>query len=138
MRGTLAVIAGIVSGMIAMMAVSFVGNLLFPIVAPPIAGNAIEQATVAFAYASTELKLCYVLAWFVGGLVAGLVAKRISGSGAATWTSIAILTVLTAVNMFVLPYPVWMEFANVLAPLLGGLMGNHLVEARDPDATTVR
>ncbi|MGQ0661432.1 hypothetical protein [Sphingosinicella sp.] len=130
MRATLAVIAGILAGMAAMMAVSFVGSLAFPIVAPPTPGGAIEQATAAFAHAPMGLKLFYVLAWFVGGLVAGVVAKLIVPSGRIAWTAIAILTALTALNMFVLPYPVWMEIANVLAPLLGGLVGNHLIAAR--------
>ena len=40
--------------------------------------------------------------------------------------------------MFVLPYPVWMEIANVLAPLLGGLIGNHLVAARATPAEPSR
>jgi hypothetical protein len=130
MRATLAVIAGILTGFAAMMAVSFAGSALFPIVAPPAPGGAIEQATAAFSHASTELKLCYVLAWFVGGLVAAAVAKLIAPSGRVAWTAAAILTVLTGINIFVLPYPVWMEIANIVTPLLGGLVGNHLIRAR--------
>jgi hypothetical protein len=134
MRATLAVIAGILAGFAAMMAVSFAGSSLFPIVAPPTSGNPIEQATAAFSHASTALKLCYVLAWFVGGLVAAFVAKRIVPSGRVAWTAAAILTVLIAINMFILPYPVWMEIANIVAPLLGGLVGNHLVRgSADPE-----
>ena len=130
MRATLAVIAGILAGFAAMMAVSFAGSALFPIVAPPTSGNEIERATAAFAHASTALQLCYVLAWFVGGLVAAAVAKLIVPSGRIAWTAAAILTVLTAINIFVLPYPVWMEIANIVTPLLGGLVGNHLIRAR--------
>lgn len=137
MRATLAVIAGIVAGIAAMMAVSFVGSALFPIVAPPAAGGAIEQATAAFSHASTELKLFYVLAWFVGGLAAGIVAKLIAADGRIAWVAIAVLTVLIAVNMFILPYPVWMEIATVVAPLLGGLIGNHLVGARAEPAADI-
>ena len=137
MRATLAVIAGIVAGIAAMMAISFVGSALFPIVAPPAPGGAIEQATAAFTHAPTALKLFYVLAWFAGGLAAGLVAKLIVPSKRVGWTAVAILTVLTAINIFVLPYPVWMEIANIVAPLLGGLIGNHLVSDRaEPAAET--
>lgn len=132
MRATLAVIAGIVAGIAAMMAISFIGSALFPIVAPPAPGNEIERATAAFSYASTELKLFYVLAWFVGGLAAGAIAKWIAPSGRIAWVAVAVLTVLIAANMFILPYPVWMEIATVMAPLLGGLVGNHLVRAREP------
>ena len=72
MRATLAVIAGILAGIAAMMAMSFVGSALFPIVAPPAPGGAIEQATAAFAHASTGAQaVLIVLAWFVGGLVGG-------------------------------------------------------------------
>lgn len=130
MRATLAVIAGVLVGMAAMMAVAYVGDMLFP--TPPMraSGGAIEQATAAFANTPLQMRLCLVLAWFIGGIVAGVVAKLIVRDGRIAWTAIAILTVLTAVNIFILPYPVWMEIANVLAPLLGGLVGNHLVSAR--------
>lgn len=138
MRATLAVIAGILAGIVAMMAVSFAGSALFPIVAPLTPGGAIEQATAAFAHASTELKLFYVLAWFVGGLVASVVAKLVGGNGRIAWTAVGILTLLTAVNIIVLPYPVWMEIANVLMPVIGGLIGNHLVaERHDADAAPI-
>ena len=130
MRATLAVIAGILAGMAAMIAVSYAGDLLFPTMAMRAPGGAIEQATAVFANAPLGLKLFLVLAWFVGGLVAGLVAKLIARDGRIAWIAIGILTALTAVNIFVLPFPVWMEIANVLAPLLGGLIGNHLVAAR--------
>lgn len=130
MRGFLAVIAGVLAGMAAMMAVSYVGDMLFPTPAARAAGGAIEQATAAFANTPLQMRLCLVLAWFIGGMVAGVVAKLIVRDGRIAWTAIGILTALTAVNIFVLPYPVWMEIANVAAPLLGGLIGNHLVAAR--------
>lgn len=134
MRATLAVIAGIFAGFAAMMAISFVGTQMFPLMAPRTSGDAIEQATAAFAHATMGLKLSLVIAWFVGGLVAAAVAKLIAPSGRVAWTAVAILTVLTAINIFILPYPVWMEIANVVMPLLGGLVGNHLVGARAEQA----
>ena len=130
MRATLAVIAGVLAGMVAMMAVSYLGDMLFPTPAVRAAGGPIEQATAAFANTPFQMRLCLVLAWFTGGLVAGVIAKLIVRDGRIAWTAIAILTVLTAINIFILPYPVWMEIANVLAPLVGGLIGNHLVTAR--------
>lgn len=130
MRATLAVFGGILAGLAAMMVVSYVGDLLFPTMAVRAPGGAIEQASATLANAPTGLKLFLVLAWFTGGLVAGLVAKLIARDGRIAWVAIGILTALTAVNIFVLPFPVWMEIANVLAPLLGGLIGNHLVGAR--------
>jgi hypothetical protein len=134
MRAVLAVVAGVIAGMAAMMAVSFIGEMMFPTPAVRVPGGMIEQATAAFANTPLQMRLCLVLAWFIGGLVAGVVAKLIAHDGRIAWTAIAILTVLTAINIFVLPYPVWMEIANVLAPLLGGLIGNHLVAARAQEA----
>jgi hypothetical protein len=130
MRAVLAVIAGVLAGMAAMMCLAYLGEMMFPTVAARVSGGMIEQATAAFANTPLQMRLCLVLAWFIGGLVAGVVAKLIVRDGRIAWTAIAILTVLTAINIFVLPYPVWMEIANVLAPLLGGLVGNHLVAAR--------
>jgi hypothetical protein len=130
MRAVLAVIAGVLAGMASMMAVSYVGEMMFPTVAVRVPGGMIEQATAAFANTPLQMRLCLVLAWFIGGLVAGIVAKLIVRDGRIAWTAVAILTVLTAINIFVLPYPVWMEIANVIAPLFGGLIGNHLVATR--------
>lgn len=136
MRAVLAVIAGVISGMATMMAVSFIGDMLFPTTAVPVPGGMIEQATAAMANVQMGLRLFLVLAWFTGGLVAGLVAKLIARDGRTAWIAIGVLTVLTAINIFVLPFPVWMEIANILMPLLGGLVGNHLVAARPIEAQT--
>src|SRR5690242_7720681 len=114
MRAVLAVIAGVIAGMVVMMAVAYVGDMLFPTPAVRVPGGAIEQATAAFVNTPMQMRLCLVLAWFLGGLAAGAVAKLIARDGRIAWTAIAILTVLTAVNIFVLPYPVWMEIANVV------------------------
>ena len=33
-------------------------------------------------------------------------------------------------NLFVIPHPVWMQLSAVVAPLLGGVIANHLVRRR--------
>jgi hypothetical protein len=125
------VIAGILAGILGIVAISYVGGILFPIVIDSRIEGAIEQANAALANAPLGATLFIALSWFVGGLVGGVVAKRIAGTGTACWTAVGLLTLLTVSNILLAPFPGWMQVASVVAPLLGGLIANHLVAARD-------
>lgn len=127
MRGFLGLIGGLVAGIIALLAIGYVGGMLFPIPIDPHIRDAIEQATAALPNAPLGAKLFIAASWFGAGLFAALVAKAISRSSAVAWSAVGILTVLTLANVFLAPFPAWMEIASVALPLVGGLIGNHLV-----------
>jgi hypothetical protein len=130
MRAFAAIIAGIVAGVAALLGISFLGNLIFPVPVDATIRDPIEQAAAALPNAPAGLLAAFVLAWLLTGLVGAWVAKLISGSGAIAWTVAGLLTLLIVGNMFVMPFPGWMQIACVAAPLIGGLIGNHMARAR--------
>jgi len=130
MRAIVGVIGGIIAGIIALAAVSYLGGTFFPIPVDPGIRNPVEQAVSALPNAPTGALVFIVLSWFGAGLIGGLVAKLITRSDGPTWTVVGLLTLLIVANIFLAPFPVWMEFASVAAPLIGGLIGKHLVRGR--------
>jgi hypothetical protein len=138
MRAFLGVLAGIVAGIAALFATGFVGGMLFPILVDSRVHGTVEQAVAAISSAPLPSLLFITLSWFVGGLVSAAVAKLVARRSAAAWSAVAILTLLTLANIFLAPFPAWMEIASVAAPLIGGLIGNHLVGGEAaPTAATV-
>jgi hypothetical protein len=129
MRGIVGIILGIVLGLGAMMAIAYVGGNFFP-APPPAPGDLIEQAEAALPASALGFKLVIVLSWFLGTLIGAWIAKAVSGSSRITWAVVVILTLLLFGNVFVVAFPGWMEIASVAAPLLGGLIGNHLARER--------
>lgn len=140
MRGFLAIVLGIVAGLIAMFAIATIGGLLFPSSAVVDATNA-EQIRGVFPTLPTGAKIAIILSWFGGPLVGGALAKWISGQGWAAWTTTAIFTLYVLLTVLILPMPGWLQALAVVAPLIGGLIANHLVPARavlDPASENAR
>lgn len=124
-------IIGIVVGLCAMVAIAYVGGNFFP--APQASpGDLAEQAASALAAAPLGFKLVIVLCWFVGALIGAWLAKLVSGSGGVGWGVTLILTLLILANIFVAAFPTWMAIAAVVAPLVGGTIGNGLARKRAP------
>jgi hypothetical protein len=137
MRAFLGALAGIVAGIAALLAIGFVGGMLFPISIDPQIRGTVEQAVAAVTNAPLASLLFIALSWFVGGLASGAVAKLIARGPGAAWTAVGLLTLLTFANVFLAPFPVWLEIASVAAPLIGGLIGIHLVKGgAAPEAAT--
>jgi hypothetical protein len=137
MRAFLGALAGFFAGIAALLAIGFVGGMLYPISIDPHIEGTVEQAVAAISNAPLPSLLFITLSWFVGGLAAGLVAKLIARRPGAAWSAAGIVTLLTFANVFLAPFPVWMAIASVAAPLIGGLIGNHLVKsAAAPEAAT--
>jgi len=130
MRTALAVILGFLAGLTALVVTAYAGDRLFPTQAARVPGGPIEQATAALINAPAGALLFIALSWLVGGLVAGAVGKWFSDTSAGAWGAVTVLTVLTVSNIFIAPFPVWLEIASVAAPLIGGLIGSHLAPVR--------
>ncbi len=71
-----------------------------------------------------------MLAWFGAALVGAAVAKLIAPRSWVAWTVTGLIALYVVANVFVLPMPGWMQALSVAAPLLGGLIANHLVADR--------
>ena len=75
-------------------------------------------------------KLAMMVAWFGGGLVGALVAKLIARSGLGGLDGRrADRRLCRCSTSSSCRCPAWMQALSIAAPLLGGLIGNHLVEA---------
>lgn len=128
MRAALAIIAGIVAGFAVMVAIALVGGSLFP--GPRIEALNAEAAAAALPSLPLGAKLTIALSWFGGTLAGAYAAKRIAGAAWAAWTVGGVLTAYVLLTLLVLPMPGWLQALGVVAPLLGALIGNHLVAAR--------
>jgi len=133
MRAVLGIIAGIVAGFAAMLVIATVGGLIFPSSARIDGFNA-EQIVAAFPTLPMGAKIAIVLSWFGGALVGAALAKKVAGRGWAAWTVAGLFALYVVLTVLVLPMPSWLQAVAVLAPLLGGLIANHLVADREPAA----
>jgi len=133
-------ISGILAGLIA----GFVATVLIGIVAlsatftPPAGMDASDSRQVleAFAAMPPGARLALMLAWFSGGLAGAAVAKLIARAGWAAWTVAGLVACYVVLNTMVLPLPGWMQALSIAAPLIGGLLANHLVKDAAPAAAT--
>jgi hypothetical protein len=125
-----AILAGIAAGLFAVIAIALIGGMIFPSEGR-IDGFDAEQIVALFPALPMGAKIAILLSWFGGALAGAAVAKRIAGRGWAAWTLAGIFVVYVLINVLVLPMPGWMQAIAALAPLLGGLIANHLVADRD-------
>lgn len=132
MRAIAAILGGLVAGAAAMVAIAFLGGMLFPSTASIDAYN-VEQISDAFTNLAVGAKIALILSWFGGALVGGVVAKLIARQGWAAWTLAGIFALYVLLTVFILPMPGWLQAVAVAAPLVGGLIANHLVKDRVPD-----
>ena len=126
LRTIIGTAAGFVAGILAIALISYIGGLFYSIPLDSGAGGTIEQAAAALQNAPLGAKLFIALSWFAGGLVGAWLGRVIARSVAIGWTVAAMLAILTLLNIFIVPYPAWMQIATVAMPLLGGLAGSHL------------
>jgi hypothetical protein len=129
MRAVLGMFAGIVAGFAAMLAIATIGGLIFPSSARIDAINA-EQIVAAFPTLPMGAKIAIILSWFGGALVGAALAKKIAGRGWAAWTVAGLFALYVMLTVLILPMPSWLQGVAVLAPLIGGLIANHLVADR--------
>jgi hypothetical protein len=125
-------IAGIIAGLIA----GFLGIVVIGIIgvgatfSAPAGLDTRDPRQVLEAFANMPLapQIALMAAWFAGGLAGGLVAKAIAHRGWAVWTVAGLIAAYVLLNMLVLPLPGWMQALSIAAPLIGGLIANHLVK----------
>jgi hypothetical protein len=127
----LGIVIGVLAGLAAQTGMDLLANWLYP----PIITDMWDRAQVAAAMAArpTNALLLGVAGYFLGGLIGGWVGKRIWRSAAAAWVPAGLLACMALVIAFGFPIPAWAMFATFAAPLIGGLIANHLVKSRAPD-----
>lgn len=137
MRSIAGIIAGLIVGFLVAIAV---GVVVFGAAggAAPSPGNVNlsdpQRVVEIFAELPVGAKIGLMLAWFGAALAGVAVAKLIAPRRWVAWTVTGLIALYVVANIFVLPMPGWMQALSVVAPLLGGLIANHLVADRsEPD-----
>ena len=130
MRTIAGIIAGLVIGFVVTIIVGIVGVGMTFSVPEGINLSDSREVVDAFGTMPQGAKLALMLAWFAGGLSGALVAKLIARSAWAAWIVAALIAAYVVLNTFVLPLPAWMQVLSIAAPLIGGLIANHLVGDR--------
>ena len=125
-RAVLGVVAGLCAAVLTVMAVQALGHALYPYPADVDLSDP-EQIARVFPVIPVAAKLFVVAAWFGGALIGAAAAKAIVGRSWAAWAIAGFIVVGAVMNLFVIPHPVWMQLSAVIAPLLAGVIANHLV-----------
>lgn len=124
MRVAGGIIAGFLAGILAFLAISYLGDLMFPMSAE-VDANDPEQVSGAFSSAPAGAKIMLLAALFGGALVGVWVADRVAHRRWAGWP-LALFLVLFALGVvFMVTLPAWMQIALILAPILGALVAGH-------------
>ena len=127
MRAFLGIVLGIVVGIALQSAADVITSLLYPTSIT----NMWDRAQVAEAFAARPAPALWigVAGYFVGGLGGGLVGKLIWRRPIAAWLPAGLLALMALILAFSYPIPTWTMFATFIAPLIGGLIANHLIQA---------
>ena len=121
-------LAGLATGLavaiITVMAVEGIGNQLYP---PPAGYDLTSGSAETLPF---ETLVWPVIGWFLGAMAGGWVAVRVSGEHWTAWAIAACVLAATILNLAMITHPVWMIVAGVIAPVLGGWVGQMLPKGR--------
>ena len=120
--------AGLGVAIVTVKAVEGIGNQLYP---PP-AGY--DMASASAETLPFETLVWPVIGWFLGAIAGTWVAVRVSGERWPGWAIAACVLAATILNLALITHPVWVIVAGVLAPLLGGWVGQLLPKGRRSSA----
>ena len=120
---------GILTGVIVAFVVQTAGDILSNKLYPPSITNMWDRTQVAEALAARPTAALWisVAAYLAGGLIGGLVGKKIARGSAGAWVPAGMLALMALLIGWSFPGPAWVMVATVAAPLIGGLLANHLV-----------
>ncbi|MBV9372695.1 MAG: hypothetical protein JO276_03820 [Sphingomonadaceae bacterium] len=126
MRAVGGIIAGLIVAMVVTILVGIIGlRFTFSVPSNVDAGNA-QALLDTLGGMSAAAQLTLAAAWLLGGLAGAWVARRIAGAGWPAWIVTLLVAAYVLLNTLILPMPGWMQVVWIAAPLIGGLIGNHL------------
>jgi len=112
--------AGLGVAVATMVAVEAVGNRLFP---PPAGYDLSQGSALSLPF---ETLVWPAIGWFLGALAGSWVAMRASGERWPAWVVAGCVLAATIFNLVLIRHPMWMIVAGVLAPLVGGWLGQQI------------
>lgn len=129
LRKILGTIAGIVVAFLLILLIERIGHVFYPL-PPGIDMSNAESVGRALGTVPLAAKLIVVAAWFLGALAGAFVAGLLSRAYWSGWVVAGLVVLGGMVTIVMIPHPVWMQIAAVVAPLLGGLIAHHVGPAR--------
>lgn len=129
LRTILGIVAGVVVAFVVLMGLEMAGHAAMP---PPAGLDPAdpEDLKQMVASASTAAKAWVVFAWFAAAVAGGWLARRLSRASWAGWVIAGLIVVGGIANIMMIPHPLWMQIAAVVAPLLGGWLVTRLPAGR--------
>jgi hypothetical protein len=127
-------IAGIVVGLIVSVIIAVLAGvvaLLATFSIPP-GINAADPNQIVHAFRDMPLatQLALAAAWLGSALAGAFVARLIARRAWPAWAVALVVAGYFGLNAFILAQPAWVEALWIIAPLLGGLIGNRLGSGR--------
>jgi hypothetical protein len=129
MRAVAAIVVGLLVSLIAAVIVGIVAmGTTFSL---PAGTDASDTRNVILTLMAMPPATWFALAaaWFASGFAGAAVAKLILRKAWAAWAVVLVVAVYFGLNAYLLLLPLWVTASWVIAPLLGGLLGNRLVGA---------
>ena len=125
MRKFLGVLAGLAALIATVWIVETAGHSIWP---PPPGTDISDPAQLATLLDRIPLaaKLAVVTGWFLGALAGAWAAHAVSRWAPASWIVVAIGIAFGVMTLFMIPHPLWMQAAAIVAPLIGGWAGLRL------------
>lgn len=128
----IAVVVGVFAGMAAMIAITYLSNLLYPI------PDGVDTSDPVVMRAYIELlpigaKLIVLFSWMVSAFVGGLVGAKLAPEGKGRIVAInvgALLMLGGVINAFSIPHPMWMLIIGLLQYIPLAHLGAKAVEKR--------
>jgi hypothetical protein len=134
MRAIGGIIAGLVASLIATIVVGIIG-LRFTLTLPPRLDASDTKALFdTLGGMPSGAQLALAAAWLIGAFAGAWTARRISGRAWAAWLVTLLVALYVLLDTLILPMPSWMQVVWIAAPLVGGLLGNHLARGRPAPA----
>ena len=116
--------AGLAVAILTIMAVEGIGNQLYP---PPAGYDMRSGSAETLPFATL---IWPVIGWFLGAAAGTWVAVRVSGEKWAGWAIAVCVLAATILNLALITHPIWVIVVGVIAPLLGGWVGQMLPRGR--------
>ena len=125
MRKLLGVIAGVVALGVTVWIVEMISHMIWT---PPAGVDVSNPAQLAklMDMVPLEAKIAVVVAWFLGAIAGAWVGAKVAQWSPAGWIVVAIGICFGVMTLFMIPHPLWMQVAAVVAPLAGGWIATKL------------
>ncbi|TMJ20226.1 MAG: hypothetical protein E6G92_10880 [Alphaproteobacteria bacterium] len=128
MRAVLGIVAGLIAGYLVLILIGIVAVGATYSVPHDVNLYNSRQVVELVLNMPAGPKIGLLVAIFGGTLAGAALAKLISRQAWPAWTVTIVYAILAGLGVMPFPIAAWMQAVTVAAPLLGGLIGNHLVK----------